>query len=89
MAHLRWRSGVRPYSYVPMERDHRNKILLTKPSNFIMDRARLSATKSTNSQADWEKDIVSTEWTDKDVDIAVQYKIDTELLHLSNVDELD
>lgn len=40
-------------------------------------------------RADWENEITSTEWTDKDTDILVQYKIDTEDLHLKDVDELN
>ena len=45
--------------------------------------------ESTNLQADWEKDIVKTEWEDEDTDAVVQYQIDTEFLHLEDVDELD
>lgn len=51
-----------------------------------MKRWRMDPAKSST---DWEKDIVETEWTDKDTDIMVQYEIDTKFLGLKDVQELD
>ena len=45
--------------------------------------------ESVTPQDDWEKDIVKTEWEDRDIDGVVQYVIDTEFLHLKDVDALD
>ena len=39
--------------------------------------------------ANWKNDIVKTEWEDRDTYDVVQYRIDTEFLHLKDVDTLD
>ena len=45
--------------------------------------------ETTRSLTDWEKDIVDTEWTDKDADALVQYEIDKQYLNLKDVTDLD
>ena len=65
------------------------KTFLTKYNYIYDEESLLLDMESTNLQADWEKDIVKTEWEDEDTDAVVQYQIDTEFLHLEDVDELD
>lgn len=45
--------------------------------------------ETARSSTDWEKDIVDTEWTDKDTDAVAQYEIDTQYLDLKDVADLD
>ena len=66
-----------------------DETFLKKLTNFIMGKSLLPSMESADSQADWEKDIVETEWTDRDTEIVAQDKIDTKFLHLKDVDKLD
>ena len=55
----------------------------------MMDEQRWKVASTSGQPAGWEKDVVPTTWTDEDGDALAQYVVDTEFLHLDDVDELE